>query len=85
MQIEYSPIAALNRTYALSLSVSKEVALVEALKIDLTQNHLYHALLAELYDDIDPQKHVDHLRKAFELAKKDGDREVIKRKLGRLE
>ena len=35
LQIQYSPIIALNRTYALSKTDGKEIAIKEALKIDL--------------------------------------------------
>jgi predicted RNA polymerase sigma factor len=47
--IEYSPIAALNRTYALAKVNGKKEAIIEAEKIKLTNNHLYHSLLGELY------------------------------------
>lgn len=69
LQIEYSPITALNRTYALAMAESKETALKQALKIDLKQNHLYQSLLAELYNGLDPAKHLDHLDLALKLAK----------------
>jgi RNA polymerase sigma-70 factor (ECF subfamily) len=42
LQMEYSPIAALNRTYALSKANGKEEAIVEAEKLHLTDCHLYH-------------------------------------------
>ncbi|WP_339922666.1 DUF6596 domain-containing protein [uncultured Cyclobacterium sp.] len=81
LQIEYSPIAALNRTYALAMAESKEMALKEALKIDLKQNHLYQSLLADLYSGIDPANHIYHLELAIKLAKSDNDKLFLKRKL----
>ena len=72
--IEYSPITALNRTYALAMAESKETALKEALKIDLKKNHLYHSLLAELYNGIDPKKQTEHLDLAIKLAKNENDK-----------
>jgi RNA polymerase sigma-70 factor (ECF subfamily) len=81
LQIEYSPITALNRTYALSKANSKEEAIVEALKIDLKNNHLYHSLLAELYQNIDNQKEIEHLKTALTLVKTNSEKEVIELKL----
>jgi RNA polymerase sigma-70 factor (ECF subfamily) len=81
LQIEYSPIAALNRTYALSKANSKEVAITEALKIDLKNNPLYHSLLAELYQDIDNQKEIEHLKIALTLVKTNSEKTVIELKL----
>jgi RNA polymerase sigma factor (sigma-70 family) len=79
--IEYSPIAALNRTYALSKANGKVQAIEEAEKINLTGNHLYHSLLGELYLDIDNNKALEHLKHALALAKSAGDRSVIAGKM----
>ena len=72
--IEYSPIAALNRTYALAKANGKEEAIIEAEKINLTGNHLYHSLLGELYTGIDNAKAISHLQKALKLAKSTADK-----------
>src|SRR6185369_5186597 len=69
LQIEYSPIAALNRTYALSKTNGKEEAIIEAEKLNLPGNHLYHSLLASLYTDINNEKSYAHLQQAITLAK----------------
>ena len=53
LQIEYSPIIALNRTYALSMANGKEEAIREAEKINMTGNHLYYSLLGNLYTNLD--------------------------------
>jgi len=84
LQIHYSPIAALNRTYALLKVKGKEIALKEALKIDLKNNHLYHALLAELYTDIDSEKELKHLELALKLSKTKSERELLMGKITRL-
>ena len=81
LQLEYSPIAALNRTYALSKANGKEKAIIEAEKLELADNHLYHSLLANLYSGIDSQKSLGHLNKAFALAKTQADRNVITKKI----
>lgn len=67
--MEYSPIAALNRTYALSKANGKEAAILEAEKLNLANNHLYHSLLASLYAGIDPAAVARHLHLALNLAK----------------
>jgi RNA polymerase sigma-70 factor (ECF subfamily) len=79
--IEYSPIAALNRTYALAKANGKAEAIIEAEKIGLTENHLYHALLGELYTDMDNSKAISHLQKAFKLAKSTADKTLISDKI----
>ncbi|HEX3933595.1 MAG TPA: DUF6596 domain-containing protein [Puia sp.] len=79
--IEYSPIAALNRTYALAKANGKREAITEAEKINLTDNHLYHSLLGELNTDIDNTKAVSHLEKALSLAKSKADKILISNKI----
>ena len=84
LQIEYSPIAALNRTYALSRANGKQEAIREAEKLKLTTNHFYFVLLGELYSGIDDEQAKLHLEKALNLAKTLTDRETIQKKLDRL-
>lgn len=84
LQIEYSPIAALNRTYALSKTTGKKEAITEAEKLNLSDNHFYFALLGELYTDLDNQKAKQHLRQAIMLAKTQVDRQAIQKKIDRL-
>lgn len=84
LQIEYSPIAALNRTYALSKASGKEAAIIEAEKLNLTGNHFYFALLGELYTGIDNKKAKQHFQKAFSLAKTQADKLAVQKKIDRL-
>lgn len=79
--IEYSPIAALNRTYALAKVNGKPEAIIEAEKIKLTDNHLYHALLGELYTGYDNAKAIAHLQNALILAKSTTDKMHISNKI----
>ena len=81
LQIEYSPIAALNRTYALSKARQKAEAITEAEKLNLADNHLYHLLLGELYHDIDKVKSVSHFKIALTLAKAIADKVFIANKI----
>lgn len=84
LQIEYSPIAALNRTYALSKANGKHEAIAEAEKLNLEHNHFYFTLLGELYIDIDNKKAKDNFQKAFLLARTDTDRQTIRKKMDNL-
>jgi RNA polymerase sigma-70 factor (ECF subfamily) len=82
--IEYSPIAALNRTYALSKVKGKQVAITEAEKLKLNDNHFYFTLLGELYKDTDNAKAKKHFEKALSLAKTETDKTAIRRKIYKL-
>ena len=81
LQIEYSPIAALNRTYALSKARGKLQAIEEAEKLELYTNHFYFALLGELYTDVDNKIAKEHFEKAISLAKTDADKRTLQKKL----
>jgi predicted RNA polymerase sigma factor len=81
LQRQYSPIAALNRTYALLKVRSKKEALAEALKIDLNGNHFYHALLAELYEGNDNLKQIVHLKLALDLAQSNIEKKTLELKI----
>ena len=82
--IEYSPVAALNRTYALAKANGKKEAIIEAEKINLTANHLYHSLLGWLYTDVDNQKALLHLQTAWQLTKTSNDKKLIADKIRHL-
>lgn len=82
--VEYSPIAALNRTYALAKVFGSEAAIIEAEKLGLDQSHLYHILLGELYSDIDRKKATGHFNIALKLTKTSADKTLIRKKIERL-
>lgn len=81
LQLEYSPIAALNRTFALSKANGKEEAIKEAEKLQLTNNHYYFTLLGELYREIDDEKSKKNFQRAFSMAKTKADRDAIAKKI----
>ncbi len=85
LQLEYSPIAALNRTFALSKANSKEEAITEAEKLNLSDNHFYYILLGELYKNMDNQKANTHFQKALLLAKTQTEKHTIKKKIDELD
>lgn len=83
LQIEYSPIAALNRTFALSKANGKHEAIIEAEKLNLANNHFYFTLLGELYEDLDPHKAKQNFQKALLLAKTQADKQTIQSKINK--
>lgn len=85
LQLVYSPMAALNRTYALSKVKGKEVAIAEAEKLQLSGNHYYFVLLGELYTDVDNRRAIQHLQHALTLAKTGTDKRTIQQKIAQLE
>ncbi len=84
LQIEYSPIAALNRTFALSKANGKPEAMIEAEKLHLTDNHFYFTLLGELNAGIDNRKAKECFTMAYSLAKTDTDRQTLQKKIDSL-
>ncbi|HFA49647.1 MAG TPA: sigma-70 family RNA polymerase sigma factor [Bacteroidetes bacterium] len=81
LQIEYSPVAALNRTYALAKANGTAQAIIEAEKINLKDSHLYHCLLADFYKPNNIEKAAAHLERAYGLAKSAHEKKLIKKRL----
>ncbi|MGN6211961.1 RNA polymerase sigma factor [Parafilimonas sp.] len=81
LQLEYSPVAALNRTYALSKVHGKGRAIKEAEKLQLTGNQYYYALLGELYTGIDNTKARLNFDNAIQLAKTQSDKQILMKKV----
>ncbi|HNV29860.1 MAG TPA: sigma-70 family RNA polymerase sigma factor [Cyclobacteriaceae bacterium] len=84
LMISYSPIAALNRTFALSKVYGDQEAIGEAEKLQLTDNHYYFILLGELYKNIDKNKAMEYLEKAHSLAQTQTDKQTIQIKMNEL-
>ncbi|MFC4263968.1 RNA polymerase sigma factor [Ferruginibacter yonginensis] len=82
--IEYSPITALNRTYALAQVKGKQTAIIEAEKLNLTDNHFYFSLLGYLHTDIDNAKAIKNFETALNLAKTNADKSTINKNLNDL-
>jgi len=85
IQIEYSPVIALNRIYAISKASSKAEAIEEAGKLQLTENHFYYILLGDLYKKENKEKAKTYLDKALKLAKTKSDKLSITRLINSLE
>ncbi|HWJ89594.1 MAG TPA: sigma-70 family RNA polymerase sigma factor [Flavisolibacter sp.] len=84
LQLQYSPVAALNRTFALAKANGKGIAIAEAEKLKLTSNRFYFALLGELYTGIDHDKALQNFEKALEMAVTVAERRVIENKIAAL-
>ena len=82
---EYSPVAALNRIYALGKVSGKQAAISEALQLNLTNNHFYYSLLGSLYTGVDNAKAIAHYETAVKLAHSDSDKAVLLRNVRRLQ
>lgn len=75
--LEYSPIAALNRTFALAKTNGKKEAIIEAEKLNLTENPFYYSLLGNLYTDIDNKKAIENFEKALQITNSPADKATI--------
>jgi len=84
LQMEYSPVAALNRTYALSKANGRQAAIAEAEKLKLHDNHFYFVLLGELYTGIDDRKAKENWLTAIALAKTTTEKQALQRKIDKL-
>lgn len=81
LMVAYTPVAALNRTYALAMVKGREAGIGEAEKLKLTGSHFYYALLAELYTGIDDRKAAENLKAALKLSKTFAEKRVLQGKL----
>ncbi len=82
--LEYSSIAALNRTFALAKVHGKELAIQEAEKLKLEGSHFYFSLLGHLYTDFDNHKALTYFKSALKLAKLEADKTTIERNIKKL-
>lgn len=83
--LEYSPIVALNRTFALAKVNGKSTAIAEAEKLKLTDNHLYYSLLGNLYTDVDNAVALMHYGRAMDMAVSTANKLTISKHIQRLE
>ncbi|NQX39632.1 sigma-70 family RNA polymerase sigma factor [Pedobacter steynii] len=82
--LEYSPIVALNRTFALAKANGKRAAIAEAEKLKLTDNHFYYSLLGNLYTDIDNTVALQHYQQALTMAVSNAEKLTISRHIQQL-
>lgn len=82
--IEYSPVTALNRAFAIAKVYGHEKAIRETAKLKLTNNDQYHKLLGFLYETTDPGEAIGHYRKAVQLTKAKAAKRVLEKKIEQL-
>lgn len=82
--IEYSPMTALNRTFAFAKVHGHELAIEEAEKLKLVEHTAYHSLLGYLYAGVDEQKAIAHYSKALRLTKSKAEKKTLMREIERL-
>jgi RNA polymerase sigma factor (sigma-70 family) len=81
---EYSPITALNRTFAFAKVYGHEKAIPEAEKLNLTESNYYHELLGNLYADTNIDKAINHYKKAIGLTKSRTEKQTLTKEIERL-
>jgi RNA polymerase sigma factor (sigma-70 family) len=84
LQVAYSPMAALNRTYALARAGHLDTAIAAAEQLNLGSHHLYHALLGQLHAERMPTAGIPHFERALALAKNAQDRYILQGKIDAL-
>lgn len=84
VQIEYSPIAALNRIFAFAKVYGKESAIREAKKLDLEESNYYHSLLGYLYTDSNIDQTIFHYSKAINLTKSKIEKKTLQKEIEQL-
>lgn len=83
--LEYSPITALNRTFAFAKVYGNEKAISEAEKLNLPTNHYYHSLLGYLYSSIYTDKAINHFKQSISLTNSDVEKKHLIKTVARLE
>lgn len=82
--MEYSPITALNRTFAFAKVYGNQTAIGEAEKINLVDSNYYHELLGYLYSDTHNEKAIFHYETAIHLTKSKTEKQTLKKEIQRL-
>ncbi|HZY79557.1 MAG TPA: DUF6596 domain-containing protein [Cyclobacteriaceae bacterium] len=83
LSIEHSPVAELNRAYAISKVHGKKAGIVDAEKLALTGNQFYHSLLGNLYSGLNDAKAKKHYEDALRLANSPADKATIQKIIDR--
>lgn len=81
----YSPIAALNRVYAIYKVYGAKAGIKEAEELLLINNHFYFVLLGELYRHVDKEQSKTIFEKALKMAGTETEKKDIQEKLNSLQ
>lgn len=82
--IEYSPVTALNRTFAFAKVYGNKKAIPKAEKLNLVESNYYHELLGYLYADTDITKAIEHYEQAMKLTKSKTEKQTLKKEIEQL-
>lgn len=74
----------LNRIYVVSKVKGNKLALQEAEKLNLKDNHFYYLLLGKLSEGLDNDRVIIYLEKAIKLCKTETEKIFIKNKMDSL-
>ncbi len=84
LQINYSPVIALNRLWAFSKVNGSVAAIKESEGLRIKKDQFYFILLAELYKTIDVCKAIEYLTSAAEACKTKAEKELVQRRINKL-
>ncbi|SFW85759.1 RNA polymerase sigma factor [Chitinophaga sancti] len=82
--MEYSPVSAINRTFAFAMVYGNEQAIKEAEKLDLRENSYYHGLMGFLYSGMDSTLAIAHYQQALALTRSLVEKQVFTQKIAQL-
>ncbi len=82
--IEYSPVTALSRTFALAKVYGNEQGIAEAEKLRLNELSDYHSLLGYLYTGIHTDKAIAHYETAIGLTRSSAEKKTLKKQVEKL-
>lgn len=82
--IEYSPVTALNRTFAFAKVHGNVAGIAEAEKLNLEGSNYYHALLGYLYRETDVARAIDHYGQAARLTKSKTEKRIFEKEISKL-
>ena len=84
IQIEYSPVTALNRAFAFAKVYGHESTIPEVEKLKLISKNYYHSMLAYLYADTDIDVAINHYTQAIGLTKSEVEKQTLRKEIKRL-
>ncbi len=82
--IEYSPVTALNRAFAIARVYGHEKAIWETEKLKLIDSDHYHKLLGYLYETADVGKAIEHYGQAAQLTGAKTVKQALNKKIQQL-
>ncbi|MCW3467054.1 RNA polymerase sigma factor [Chitinophaga nivalis] len=82
--LAYSPMTALNRTFAFAKVYGAEEGIKEALQLNLAEMSEYHSLLGYLYTAIDTEKAIAYYHTAIQLTRSAAVRKTLQKEADRL-